>query len=166
MLFFLGEQSTRKPSQCLLHLVQQTSHTYSIHFSPSFLSRCYSSVLHSTTVWLVLPGVYVWPLFGGIAIPPVLRSYFDPTQVPNTVATASANELLNMIKEVVSEIYRVYSTCNFFIEQWKDSQAVKVELIKGTNSTPPCTRPRVFLLTFLETNSCLTLYPTLVSGNN
>ena len=35
------------------------------------------------------------------------------------------------------------------------------QLIKGTNSTSPCTRPRVFLLAFLETNPCPTLYPTL-----
>ena len=35
------------------------------------------------------------------------------------------------------------------------------QLIKGTNSTSPCTRPRVLLLAFLETNSCPTLYPTL-----
>ena len=34
------------------------------------------------------------------------------------------------------------------------------QLIKGTNSTSPCTRPRVFLLAFLETNPCPTLYPT------
>ena len=35
------------------------------------------------------------------------------------------------------------------------------QLIKGTNSNMPCTRPRVFLLAFLETNPCPTLYPTL-----
>ena len=35
------------------------------------------------------------------------------------------------------------------------------QLIKSTNSTSPCTRPCVFLLAFLETNPCLTLYPTL-----
>ena len=35
------------------------------------------------------------------------------------------------------------------------------QLIKGTNSTSPCTRPCVFLLAFLETNPCPTLYPTL-----
>ena len=42
------------------------------------------------------------------------------------------------------------------------TQVVSFEqLIKGTNSTSPCTRPRVFLLAFLETNPCPTLYPTL-----
>ena len=30
-----------------------------------------------------------------------------------------------------------------------------------TNSTSPCTRPRMFLLVFLETNPWPTLYPTL-----
>ena len=35
------------------------------------------------------------------------------------------------------------------------------QLIKGTNSTSPCTRSRVFLLGFLGTNPCPTLYPTL-----
>ena len=40
------------------------------------------------------------------------------------------------------------------------------QLIKSTNSTSPCTRPYVFLLAFLETNSCPTLYSTFVSGNN
>ena len=35
------------------------------------------------------------------------------------------------------------------------------QLIKGTNSTSPCTRLRMFLLVFLETNPCPTLYPTL-----
>ena len=33
------------------------------------------------------------------------------------------------------------------------------QLIKGTNITSPCTRPCVFLLAFLETNPCPTLYP-------
>ena len=34
--------------------------------------------------------------------------------------------------------------------------------LRGTiYSTTPCTRPRVFLLAFLETNPCPTLYPTL-----
>ena len=35
------------------------------------------------------------------------------------------------------------------------------QLIKATNSTSPCTHPCVFLLVFLETNPCPTLYPTL-----
>ena len=34
-------------------------------------------------------------------------------------------------------------------------------LMKGTSSTLPCTRPHVFLLAFLETNPCPTLYPML-----
>ena len=41
------------------------------------------------------------------------------------------------------------------------------QLIKGTNCTSalnctsPCTLPHTFLLVFLETNLCTTLYPTL-----
>ena len=34
------------------------------------------------------------------------------------------------------------------------------QLIKGTNCTSPCPLPCTFLLTFLETNPCPTLYPT------
>ena len=40
------------------------------------------------------------------------------------------------------------------------------QLIPGSKCTSPCTCPRMFLLTFLETNPCPTLYPTLVSRNN
>ena len=40
------------------------------------------------------------------------------------------------------------------------------QLIRGSNCTSSCPRPRVFLLVFLETNPCPTLYPTFVSRNN
>ena len=44
---------------------------------------------------------------------------------------------------------------------WYGRVASFEQLINGTNSTSPCTRPRVFLLAFLETKPCPTLYPTL-----
>jgi len=47
------------------------------------------------------------------------------------------------------------------IANCESSVASFEQLIEGTNSTSPCTRPRVFLLAFLETNPCPTLYPTL-----
>ena len=37
----------------------------------------------------------------------------------------------------------------------------RASLVRATNQGSPCTRPRVFLLAFLETNPCPTLYPTL-----
>ena len=55
----------------------------------------------------------------------------------------------------------IYEYSDLSYEYWSSYLVSFEQLIKGTNSTSPCTHPCVFLLVFLETNPCPTLYPTL-----
>ena len=109
--------------------------------------------------WLFLTFTYNVPHFCCWKLVNVHRGLIDST-------AESANYMSTHDNHVVGVMSHCEST-NPFLNVCMCAHVVSFkQLIRGSNCTSPYTRPRMFLLAFLETNPCPTLYPTLVSRNN
>ena len=120
------------------------------YFATHFCSVCFSV----TNCWLVELGALMHIYH--------TQNLHEAVQGHQVVLSSCLNSKTRPIATQEGGSLATYSHRHSLMSLSPHAQVVSFkQLIKGTNSTSPCTRPRVFLLAFLETKPCPTLHPTL-----